>query len=346
MTPSTPWQGRHGPLLIAEIGGNHEGDFDAALRLLDLAVASGADYVKFQLYTGDSLVSPVESPDRHRHFQRFELAPDQHIALARRCAEAGVGYMASVWNVAMLDWIDDYLPVYKIGSGDLTAYPLLRAFAERGKPIILSTGLSTLEDVAGAVDCLQAANPVYHRADRLALLQCTSSYPTPAADVHLRAMDSLRDHFGVAVGYSHHTPGVLALLLAAARGAEVLEFHFTDTREARSFRDHAISLTADEVRAFCEQLGVVATLLGAAEKRPQPSEIDSGHVASFRRGVYARRDIAAGEIIQAADLVCLRPNHGLDAREFDALVGRTVVAPIRALAAIHIDCLSHPGSPS
>ena len=104
MDVSSPWQGHHGPLLIAEIGGNHEGDFDAAVRMTDLAIASGADVVKFQIYTGDTLVSPVESPDRHRHFQRFELSPQQHIALAERCQAAGRIYNASVWDLDALAW--------------------------------------------------------------------------------------------------------------------------------------------------------------------------------------------------------------------------------------------------
>lgn len=336
---SSPFRGRHGPLLIAEIGGNHEGDFDAALRLLDLAVESGADYAKFQLYSGDGLVSRVESPERNRHFKRFELAQDQHLELARRCAAAGIGYLASVWELEMLDWIDPWLPLYKIGSGDLTAYPLLREFARRGKPIILSTGLSTLADVAGAVGFLQAENPRYALADGLALLQCTSCYPTAPAEVNLRAMDTLRAEFGVSVGYSHHTSGELALLVAAARGAELLEFHFTDEREGRSFRDHAISLTSPEVRRLVDQLDQMSVLLGEATKCPQAGEVESGHVESFRRGVYCRRDIAAGEVLKVEDLLCLRPNHGIDARDFDRLIGRRARHPIAALAAIPSEAL-------
>ena len=157
--PAPPWNRTGRPLLIAEIGGNHEGDFEYARHLCDLAIESGADYVKFQLYTGDSLVSPVESPERHEHFRRFELTPEQHLDLARRCRAGGVGYNASVWAPEMLEWIDDHLDFYKIGSGDLTAWPVLERFAERGKPMLLSTGLGDAgrnardDQVSGKVQC-------------------------------------------------------------------------------------------------------------------------------------------------------------------------------------------------
>ena len=331
-----PWRGKHGPLLICEIGGNHEGDFGCALRLTELALDSGVDFVKFQLYRGATLVSSLEAPDRLAHFTRFELLPEQHLALARLCESAGVGYMASVWDLDMLDFIDSHLPIYKVGSGDLTAFPMLRAFALRGKPIILSTGLSTLDEVLEAVRFIQSTNPVYRRREMLALLQCTSMYPIDNAEANLRVMDTLRSATGLAVGYSDHTTGRLALFAAAARGAEVLEFHFTDDRAGRSFRDHQVSLTRDEVRDLCAQLDELQALLGDGVKRPLACEIETGHVRSFRRAVYCRRPLKAGEVIQQADLVVLRPNHGIDAREFDAVAGKHAARDLRAFEALEV----------
>lgn len=334
---SSPWRGKHGPLLIAEIGGNHEGDFTYAQELARLAIGSGADYVKFQIYTGDTLVSPMESPDRNKHFKRFELTLDQHRQLATMCRDASVGYMASVWDPAFLQVMDDLMPIYKIGSGDLTAYPMLRAHAEGGKPIILSTGLSTLEEAVAAAAYIQQCNPAYRSPEMLALLQCTSMYPIEARDSNLRVMDALRAATGVAVGYSDHTRGSRALLVAAARGAQVLEFHFTDSREGKTFRDHAVSLTADEVRELCVELEQIEELLGSPAKRPLACEIDTGHVISFRRAVYSRRALTKGEVLRAEDLVVLRPNHGVDARDFDNVVGRAVAqdtAPFQALKLI------------
>ena len=332
----SPWQGRHGPLLIAEIGGNHEGDFEAALHMTDLAIASGADVVKFQIYSGDTLVSPVESPDRHRHFQRFELTREQHLQLARRIIEAGCIYNASVWDLEALDWLDPHLTFYKVGSGDLTAYPLLVGLARRGKPILLSTGLSTLDEVVDAVRLIRATNPAYARPEMLALLQCTSMYPTAPEEVNLRAMDALAQATGCPVGYSHHTSDELALLAAVARGARVLEFHFTDRREGQDFRDHAISLMAGEVRDLAAQAVRIRRLLGCAGKAPTQGEEDSGHVTSFRRAVYCTRPLQAGDRLRREDLVVLRPNHGVDARDFEDVVGRQVACDTPAFGALRL----------
>ena len=338
MTDTTPpWSRRDRPLLVAEIGGNHEGDAAAARRLCDLAITSGADYVKFQIYTGDDLVSPREAPDRHAHFGRFQLTRDEHLALAETCRQAGVGYCASVWHVAALDWIDEHLDFYKIGSGDLTAWPLVARFAERGKPIVLSTGLATLQEVVESVAFIRGVNRRYEAADALVLLQCTAMYPIEDDAANVRAMDTLREATGAEVGYSDHTRGSLALLVAAARGARVLEFHFTDTREGRMFRDHEVSLTAAEVGDLKAQLERLGALLGDGVKRPMPCEIETGHVSSFRRALYSRRPLKAGESIRETDLVALRPNHGVDARLFRGVAGRTVRRDTAAFEALDLE---------
>ncbi len=321
------WKGKVGPLLIAEIGGNHEGNFDYALKLTELACASGADYVKFQIYTGDTLVSRMESAVRNEHFKKFELKPEQHIQLAKACAAAGVGYMASVWDMDALDWIDPYMSIYKIGSGDLTAYPVLKKTASKNKPIIVSTGLSTLDEVKGCVEELQGYNPLYKKAENLALLQCTSMYPIPKEDANLQVMQSLREATGMTVGYSDHTEGSMALETAVAMGAEILEFHFTDTREGKVFRDHKVSLTQEEVRALQTKIVDLDKLKGNGVKAPLTIEGD--HRVSFRRAVYPIMDIAAGTVIEAQHLTTLRPNHGIDARDFDKLIGKTTKQHIK-----------------
>jgi len=314
MTTRVPWDRNDRPLLLAEIGGNHEGDYDAACRLCDLAIESGVDYVKFQIYSADGLVNPREAPARYDHFGRFALEPKQHLSLAERCRAAGVGYCASVWELAALEWIDDFLDFYKIGSGDLTAWPLLAGFAARGKPMLLSTGLSSLQEVLDTVAFIRATNRHYETPGMLGLLQCTAMYPIEDADANLRAMDTLREATGLDVGYSDHTRGSLALIVAAARGARVLEFHFTDRREGKTFRDHAVSLTCDEVRLLDSQLRSMTAMLGDGVKRPMHCEREAGHLVSFRRGLYSRVALKAGDRIRAADLAALRPNHGIDAR--------------------------------
>jgi N-acetylneuraminate synthase/N,N'-diacetyllegionaminate synthase len=222
------WAGKNGPLLIAEIGGNHEGNFTYAKKLVKLAIDSGVDVVKLQLYSGDMLVSPIESKERFKHFRKFELTKKQHIYLANLCRSSGVKYLASVWDLKMLDWIDRYLNFYKIGSGDLTALPVIKEFVKRGKPIILSTGLSNLSEIKNTIKFIQKENKVYKSKNKLAILQCTSSYPTIDEEVNLAVIETLKKSTNLTIGYSHHNTGSLALLAAYTLGAEILEFHFTD----------------------------------------------------------------------------------------------------------------------
>lgn len=317
-----PFKGKHGPLLIAEIGGNHEGDFEYAKRLAQMAIDSDVDYVKFQIYTGDTLVSSLESPDRNKHFKKFELSQEQHMYLAEMVKEAGILYTSSVWDISAMEWLDKYISLYKIGSGDLTAYPVLKKTTEKGKPMIVSTGLSTEKEVLETIAYIQSVNPVYQSKDMLAILQCTSMYPIAQSDAHLNVMPRLKELTGLTIGYSDHTEGSKALLYAVAMGAEILEFHFTDNREGKVFRDHKVSLTPFEIKELIEEIKLIKSLQGNAIKQPVPIELDNKHEISFRRAVYPSRDIKAGEILTEENLTVLRPNHGIDAREYEALLGK------------------------
>jgi len=312
--------GSHGPFLIAEIGGNHEGDFDTAIRLTDLAIAAGADAVKFQIYYGDTLVSARESPERHAHFTRFELTPAQHLSLADRVIAAGRLYVASVWDIEAFNWVDPVVSAYKIGSGDLTALPFLRAAASTGRPLILSTGMADIAEVTLAVEYIRTCQSGYQDPRMLAVLQCTSMYPIGPADAHLSVMQALKA-LDVTVGYSDHTIGWRALEVAAAMGAQILEFHFTDRKQGRSFRDHQLSLDGEDLRSLVRALDEISMLKGVPEKRPLPVEIENDHLDSFRRAVYPSRVIEIGEVLTEHNLCVLRPNHGIDAREYYQLMG-------------------------
>jgi N-acetylneuraminate synthase/N,N'-diacetyllegionaminate synthase len=322
------WAGKNGPLLIAEIGGNHEGDFEYAKRLTELAIGANVDFIKYQLYSGDTLVSRLESPVRNQHFKKFELSQEKYIELAEMCRRAGVGFMASVWDTEYINWIDPYMPIYKIGSGDLTAYPILREIAKLGKPIILSTGLATLQEVLETVAFLQELDERYFNPNFLSILQCTSMYPIPDSDAHLSVMQTYKAVTGLPVGYSDHTEGSEALATAVAMGAEILEFHFTDSREGKTFRDHKVSLTQAEVLALIERIKAIRVLQG--EKLKHPLAVEGDHVITFRRAVYPRVDIPAGTCIDAKHLICLRPNHGIDARDHDLLIGKTAKVDLKA----------------
>jgi N-acetylneuraminate synthase/N,N'-diacetyllegionaminate synthase len=317
--------------LIAEIGGNHEGSFKSAQEQCRLAIESGADCIKFQLYTADGLVNPNLSHDRHSHFRRFELSREQHIKLAEMCLAAGCDYLASVWESEMIEWIDPYLTHYKIGSGDLTAIPMLREFAKRGKPIILSTGLSTLVEVRRAVSEIRKTNTAYEAPGMITLLQCTSMYPISDGDANLSVIPTLAEIPGVRVGYSDHTVGMEALVLSVALGARVLEFHFTDLREGRDFRDHKVSLMVNEVKELRQRCEKVLTFLGSPDKRPLDIEITSGHVTTFRRALFPARDLASGTIVTKEDLLCLRPCSGIGAEHYDKVLGLKLLQPVRRL---------------
>lgn len=315
-------KGKHGPLLIAEIGGNHEGDFEYAKKLTQLAIDTDVDMVKFQIYTGDSLVSSMESPTRNKHFKKFELSREQHIELAEMVTQAGLRYTSSVWDLSAISWLDKYIPVYKIGSGDLTAYPVLRETARLGKPLIVSTGLATENEVLDSIGFIQRVNPAYKGKEMLAVLQCTSMYPINPGDAHLNVMHQLRAKTGLTVGYSDHTEGSKALQYAVAMGAEVLEFHFTDERQGKEFRDHKVSLMPEEVKELIKEIKLIKALQGDAEKKPTQIELDNGHELSFRRAVYPLHDLEAGAVLSAQSLTVLRPNHGIDARDYDKLLGK------------------------
>ncbi|MCZ4319935.1 N-acetylneuraminate synthase family protein [Aequorivita viscosa] len=324
------FKGKNGPLLIAEIGGNHEGNFEYAKKLTQLAIESGADYVKFQIYKGDTLVSKLESPDRNNHFKKFELSEEQHIKLAKMVTNAGVKYMASVWDPESIDWIDDYIQIYKIGSGDLTAYPVLKKTTERNKPMIISTGLSSEEDVVKSINYIQSVNPRYKEKDMIGVLQCTSMYPIPLSDSNLSVMDRFRNLTNLTVGYSDHTEGILALKYAYAMGAEILEFHFTDDREGKTFRDHKVSLTKTDVHDLISEIKLINILRGNEVKSPCEIEIENHHDITFRRAVYPSINIKAGEKINHNNLTTLRPNHGIDARLYDDLIGKTALIDLEA----------------
>ncbi|NVK04786.1 MAG: N-acetylneuraminate synthase family protein [Flavobacteriia bacterium] len=333
-------KGKHGPLLIAEIGGNHEGDFEYAKRLCQLAIDTDVDMVKFQIYTGDSLVSRMESPTRNAHFKKFELSREQHIELARMVTDAGLMYTSSVWDLEAMKWIDEYIPIYKIGSGDLTAYPVLRATAATNKPIILSTGLSTEKEVVEAVDFIQECNSIYKDPNHLAVLQCTSMYPINPGDAHLNVMARYKELTGLTIGYSDHTEGSKALQYAVAIGAEVLEFHFTDSRDGKVFRDHKVSLTPTEVKELILEIKFIQTLSGSADKVPTQIELENGHELSFRRAVYPLTDLPAGTVLSEENLTVLRPNHGIDAREYDNVIGKTLKTAVQAHQKLEWDMLS------
>jgi len=214
------------------------------------------------------------------------------------------------------------MPIFKIGSGDLTAYDVIEYTVDTKKPIILSTGLSTYNEIDSALKFIYSLDPDYEKEKKVALLQCTSMYPIPDNEANLNVILELKKLFGCPVGYSDHTEGTLAAEVAIAIGAEIIEVHFTDNRDGKDFRDHKVSLTKEEIDNLVNKSLKIKELKGKKEKNPTESEVESGHIKSFRRGLFLKKDIKKGEKIERGDIISLRPEEGLSASYFKDLLGK------------------------
>jgi sialic acid synthase SpsE len=312
--------------VIAEIGVNHDGDVDRALALVEQCAAAGADAVKFQTFDPAALAAdraPLADYQRRageevrsqvEMLNRLTLAPEEFATIAARCAELRVDFLSSAFDAASGALLVELgVPAIKVGSGELTNLPLLRALAAHGLPMLLSTGMADLEEVGAAVAAV-GETP-------FALLHCVSSYPTPPDQANLRAIATLREAFGGVVGYSDHCLGVDVSLAAVALGAEILERHVTYDRAAPG-PDHAISLLPAELGALIASARVIESALGDGTKRPQPAEANTAAVA--RRSLVAARDLAAGDVVDEDAVAIKRPADGLAPGRLGELVGTTL----------------------
>ena len=319
-------------LIVAEVGVNHDGELHTALELVDVAADAGADAVKFQSFEPAQLVtasSPLASYQRRgasseggqrEMLARLALGPDEHEAIVERCCERGIMFLSTPFDAGSAQMLAGLgVPAFKVGSGELTNLPLLERLSDYGLTILLSTGMSDLKEVAAAVSVIRA------QAVALVLLHCTSSYPAPEDEANLRAIDTLREAFGVPVGYSDHCLGLAASLAAVARDACLLERHFTLDRD-RPGPDHAMSLEPAELRELVDQVRAVEAMLGDGRKRPQPSEQELRTIS--RRSLVAARPLAAGEMITGESLAVKRPGDGLPPARLASLIGMRLALPL------------------
>ena len=339
--------------IIAEAGVNHNGQRDLAFALVDAAAEAGADAVKFQTFDAAKLASKSapkaayqkQSTDAAESqlamLRKLELPREWHSGLQAHARQKGIEFLSTAFDTDSLAFLVDLgMPLFKIPSGELTNGPLLWQFARTGKPLVLSTGMATLSEVeqglAIVAHALSAeAEPAsiddvwrsWSRADwrarlhgHVTLLHCTSQYPTPFAEVNLRGMDTLAQAFGLSVGYSDHTEGILIPVAAVARGAKIIEKHFTLDRSLPG-PDHKASLEPAELTQMVRDIRALQAALGDGGKTPQPSEWDTRQAA--RQQVVAARDIAAGDILARADLTTARCGSGLPPTALWGLVGRS-----------------------
>lgn len=339
-------------LIIAEAGVNHNGSLETALQLIDVAAWAGADVVKFQTFRADRLATrkALKAPYQVENtgldggqlemLRALELTAADHEILVARCRKVGVRFMSTAFDFDSLDFLSTLdMPAFKVPSGDLTFGPMLLKLARKRKPLIVSTGMATLSEIETALSVLafgltregEPSDPADLEAARIGaegqaalrrtvtLLHCTTQYPTPPEAVNLRAMETMARAFGLPVGYSDHTLGVAVPIAAAARGATVVEKHFTLDRRMEG-PDHAASLEPAELKSMVDGIRAVEAALGSPLKAPAEVELPNRVVA--RRSLVAARPIRAGEVFAADMFDAKRPGDGLSPVELWSLVGR------------------------
>ncbi|MCI9577941.1 MAG: N-acetylneuraminate synthase [Oscillibacter sp.] len=311
--------------IIAEAGVNHNGSLDTAFQLIEEAHAAGADCVKFQTFISKNGVSRYAEKAAYQkavcgetEFQldmvrKLELPFSDFLKLKAYCDDIGITFLSTPFDldsVAFLNTID--MPFWKIPSGEVTNLPYLLDIARTKKPVVLSTGMCETEEIQAAMDALRA-----NGTPKITLLHCNTEYPTPYGDVNLRAMASMRERFGVDVGYSDHAPGIEVPIAAAALGAVILEKHFTLDRNLEG-PDHKASLEPGELAAMVTAVRHIEEAMGNGEKTVSPSEAKNRTIA--RKSLVARRAIARGEVFTEENLTAKRPGGGVSPmRWFEAL---------------------------
>lgn len=332
--------GRLDPYIIAEIGVNHEGDVDRAKRMIDAAAAGGAHAAKFQTYKADKLAAKGSSPaywdrtkeaadSQHTLFQRWDnFGDNEYKALASHCADAGIDFMSTPFDLEAVDLLAPLMPAIKIASADITNIPLLRKVAGKGLPVILSTGASRFDEIALAVSELRQAG-----APSVTLLHCILNYPTPPEKAELAQIPALQQAFGeeCAIGYSDHVKpdedgAMPALEMAVMMGAVVLEKHFTDDKNGVG-NDHYHAMDGRDLKVFTDKLKRLREMYGSG-RRDLGGQTRA--IENARRRIVAARGIAKGETLGESDLIALRSNTGIEIAHWDNVVGRRTAQAVQA----------------
>lgn len=328
--------------IIAEAGVNHNGDFELAKRLIRIAHEAGADAVKFQTFRAEDLVTPSAPAATYQTrnagainqfdmLKALELPTEWHSSLRSYCDDVGIEFFSTPFSESAVDLlVRTGAKRLKVPSGELNNQPLIEHAARTGLPIILSTGMGTLDEVERAVGWIQSARPTLARESSeipLCLLHCTSNYPAEPEALNLRAIQTLARAFGVPVGYSDHSEGVAAAVVAVAMGAVVIEKHITFDRSANG-PDHLASMMPDDFAHYVRTLRAVPRMLGDGVKIPHPSELNTLMVA--RRSIVTARSLTAGHVLACTDLVMRRPAGGFEPWMLPSVVGRTLLVSVAA----------------
>ncbi|KGX86363.1 N-acetylneuraminate synthase [Pontibacillus litoralis] len=313
--------------IIAEAGVNHNGSLELAKQLIKKAKNAGADAVKFQTFSTEKTITRSAPQAKYQKdntgkeesqfdmVKRLELSIEQHFELAKYCKEVGIMFLSSPFDFDSVDLLESLdISAFKVGSGEITNTPLLRHIASKGKPVILSTGMSTLGEVEEGVNALTSAG-----AKEIALLHCTSNYPPSIEDTNLKVMDTLKQSFQVPVGYSDHTIGMTISIGAVSLGATIIEKHFTLDKNLEG-PDHLVSLNPDELKDMVDSIRMVEKALGSSIKRPVESELETRLVA--RKSVVAKVSIKKGELITKDKITFKRPGTGVLPKDLNLIINR------------------------
>ncbi len=316
--------------IIAEAGDNHNGNFDLALRLVDKAVESGADCVKFQTFITENIISKYaekaeyqkentgEEGSQYEMVKKLELSFGQFREIQAYCKKKGILFLSTPFDLDSIDFLREIeIPFWKIPSGEITNLPYLENIAATGKDIVLSTGMCTMEEIESTVAILRK-----NGAGGITLLHCNTEYPTPFEDVNLRAMKTMAETFGLPVGYSDHTTGIEVPIAAVAMGAVVIEKHFTLDKNMEG-PDHKASLEPDELKQMVLAIRHIERALGSGSKSPSNSEKKNIDIA--RKSIVAGRDIAAGETFTEENLRIKRPGNGISPMRWYEIIGKKAI---------------------
>ena len=316
-------------LVIAEAGVNHNGDLELAKKLVDAASHAGADVVKFQTFQANQLATQHaeqasyqqqalgKSMSQQEMLQLLELKPEHHFELINYCQKLCIEFLSTAFDSPSIELLATMkLNRWKIPSGEITNLPYLRQIGRQGQPVILSTGMANLGEIEDALAVLEQAGT---SRDQITVLHCTTEYPAPPEEVNLRAMITMAQAFGVAVGYSDHTDGIAVPIAAVAMGATVIEKHLTLDRNLPG-PDHKASLEPNQFAAMVHGIRTIEQALGDGLKRPTPSE--QANLSVVRKSLVAACPIRAGELFSAANLTTKRPGTGFSPMQWDYWIGR------------------------
>jgi len=312
--------------IIAEAGVNHNGDIESAKKLVDVAVWSGVDAVKFQTFKADRLASKQapkaayqnettdEKETQHEMLKKLELTYDMHIELIKYCKEKNIMFLSTPFDIDSVKMLIELgIDIIKIPSGEITNLPYLREVGRQKKKVILSTGMSNMQEIEDAIKVLKD-----NGSEDITILHCNTQYPTPISDVNLNAMIKMKERIGIPVGYSDHTQGIEIPIAAAALGATVIEKHFTLDKNMDG-PDHKASLEPYELKQMVDGIRKIEKALGNGIKQPSDSEKDN--IGIVRKSIVASKTIRKGELLTDENLTTKRPGTGINPMKWDEVVG-------------------------